>query len=96
MHFGNGLHSITFYLKDGYGNVTRETRYFTVDAEQTDVPSVSLELQGQPTVGKTWELALSSSDPASITSLSSQCLRFPQLSRHRCDLPGGRHRHLVL
>lgn len=53
MHFGNGLHSITFYLKDGYGNVTRETRYFTVDAEQTDVPSVSLELQGQPTVGKT-------------------------------------------
>ena len=71
MHFGNGLHSITFYLKDGYGNVTRETRYFTVDAEQTDVPSVSLELQGQPTVGKTWELALSSSDPASITSLSA-------------------------
>lgn len=70
MHFGNGLHSITFYLKDGYGNVTRETRYFTVDAEQTDVPSVSLELQGQPTVGKTWELALSSSDPASITSLT--------------------------
>ena len=46
MHFGNGLHSITFYLKDGYGNVTRETRYFTVNAEQTDVPSVSLELQG--------------------------------------------------
>lgn len=71
MHFGNGLHSITFYLKDGYGNVTRETRYFTVNAEQTDVPGVSLELQGQPTVGKTWELALSSSDPASITSLSA-------------------------
>lgn len=71
MHFGNGLHSITFYLKDGYGNVTRETRYFTVNAEQTDVPSVSLELQGQPTVGKTWELALSSSDPASITSLTA-------------------------
>ena len=71
MHFGNGLHSITFYLKDGYGNVTRETRYFTVNAEQTDVPGVSLELQGQPTVGKTWELALSSSDPASITSLTA-------------------------
>lgn len=71
MHFGNGLHSITFYLKDGYGNVTRETRYFTVNAEQTDVPGVSLELQGQPTVGKTWQLALSSSDPASITSLTA-------------------------
>lgn len=71
MHFGNGLHSITFYLKDGYGNVTRETRYFTVNAEQTDVPGVSLELQGQPTVGKTWQLALTATDPASITSLSA-------------------------
>ena len=71
MHFGNGLHSITFYLKDGYGNVTRETRYFTVAAEETDVPGVSLDLRGEPTVGKTWQLALTATDPASITSLSA-------------------------
>ena len=71
MHFGNGLHSITFYLKDGYGNVTRETRYFTVAAEETDVPGVSLDLRGEPTVGKTWELALTATDPASITSLTA-------------------------
>ena len=71
MHFGNGLHSITFYLKDGYGNVTRETRYFTVQAEQTDLPGVSLTLQGAPTVGKAWELAVTSNDLASITSLSA-------------------------
>ena len=71
MHFGNGLHSITFYLKDGYGNVTRETRYFTVQAEQTDLPGVSLTPQGAPTVGKAWELAVTSDDLASITSLSA-------------------------
>ena len=71
MHFGNGLHSITFYLKDGYGNVTRETRYFTVQAEQTDLPGVSLTPQGAPTVGKTWELAVTSDDLTSITSLSA-------------------------
>ena len=71
MHFGNGLHSITFYLKDGYGNVTRETRYFTVQAEQTDLPGVSLTPQGAPTVGKAWELAVTSNDLASITSLSA-------------------------
>ena len=71
MHFGSGLHSITFYLKDGYGNVTRETRYFTVAAEETDVPGVSLDLRGEPTVGKTWQLALTATDPASITSLSA-------------------------
>ena len=71
MHFGSGLHSITFYLKDGYGNVTRETRYFTVAAEETDVPGVSLDLRGEPTVGKPWQLALTATDPASITSLSA-------------------------
>lgn len=71
MHFGNGLHSITFYLKDGYGNVTRETRYFTVQAEQTDLPGVSLTPQGAPTVGKAWELAVTSDDLTSITSLSA-------------------------
>lgn len=71
MHFGNGLHSITFYLKDGYGNVTRETRYFTVEAEKPDVPNIALNTLGVPTVGKTWQLALASDDPASITSLTA-------------------------
>ena len=71
MHFGNGLHSITFYLKDGYGNVTRETRYFTVEAEKPDVPNIALNTLGIPTVGKTWQLALESDDPASITSLTA-------------------------
>lgn len=71
MHFGNGLHSITFYLKDGYGNVTRETRYFTVEAEKPDVPNIALNTLGVPTVGKTWQLALESDDPASVTSLTA-------------------------
>ena len=71
MHFSEGLHSITFYLKDGYGNVTRETRYFTVVADDAKLPSVSLDVQGAPTVGKLWKLELNSSDPASITSLSA-------------------------
>lgn len=71
MHFGNGLHSITIYLKDGYGNVTRETRYFTVEAEKPDVPNIVLNTLGVPTVGKTWQLALESDDPASVTSLTA-------------------------
>ena len=71
MHFSEGLHSITFYLKDGYGNVTRETRYFTVDADDAKLPGVSLDIQGSPMVGKPWVMELNSSDPASITSLSA-------------------------
>ncbi len=71
MHFGNGEHSITFYLKDGYGNITRETRYFTVNAAETELPKVALEVQGEPTVGKDWELSFISDNISSITSLSA-------------------------
>ncbi len=71
MHFSEGLHSITFYLKDGYGNVTRETRYFTVVADDAKLPGVSLDIQGSPMVGKPWVMELNSSNPASITSLSA-------------------------
>ena len=71
MHFSNGLHSITFYLKDGYGNVTRETRYFTVEAAEADLPNIALEAQGAPIVGKKWELDFVSDGIASITSLTA-------------------------
>ena len=71
MHFGNGIHSITFYLKDGYGNVTRETRYFTVEAAEADLPNIALEAQGAPIVGKKWELDFVSGGIASITSLTA-------------------------
>ena len=71
MHFGNGLHSITFYLKDGYGNVTRETRYFTVNAEQADLPGVTLQATSQPNVGQAWNVGLTSDDLSSITSMTA-------------------------
>ena len=71
MHFGNGLHSITFYLKDGYGNVTRETRYFTVNAEQADLPGVTLQATSQPNVGQPWNVGLTSDDLSSITSMTA-------------------------
>ena len=71
MHFGNGLHSITFYLKDGYGNVTRETRYFTVNTEQTDLPGMTLQVTSQPNVGQAWIFGLTSDDLSSITSVTA-------------------------
>lgn len=91
MHFGNGLHSITFYLKDGYGNVTRETRYFTVGRAQR-VPGAS----GPAHCGQDLGAGAEQQRPGVHHLPERQYLRFPQLSRHRCDLPGGRHRHLVL
>ena len=57
----NGPHSLTFYVKDGYGNVTRETRYFTVegsnqyeqDGEIKDYTWVNLQCDPTPVVEKT-------------------------------------------
>ena len=71
MHFSEGMHSITFYLKDGYGNVTRETRYFNVVADDAKLPAVKLDVTGAPTVGSKWKLTLTGSDLTSITALSA-------------------------
>ena len=71
MHFSEGMHSITFYLKDGYGNVTRETRYFNVVADDAKMPAVKLDVTGAPTVGSKWKLTLTGSDLTSITALSA-------------------------
>ena len=74
--FPNGQHSITFYLKDGYGNVTRETRYFTVAAtEETDInhdmTNVRLAADERPEVGKKWNLHLVTNRSADISSLEA-------------------------
>ena len=71
MHFSEGMHSITFYLKDGYGNVTRETRYFNIKADNAILPGIKLNIPSVPTVGKTWEAVLTGNELASITSLSA-------------------------
>ena len=71
MHFSEGMHSITFYLKDGYGNVTRETRYFNVVADDAKLPAVKLDVTGAPIVGSKWKLTLTGSDLTSITALSA-------------------------
>ena len=71
MHFGKGQHSITFYLKDGNGNVTRETRYFTVEEASENLPNITLNSNGNPEVGKEWGLYLTGDDLAQITQLST-------------------------
>ena len=74
--FPNGQHSITFYLKDGYGNVTRETRYFTVAAteetdENYDMTNVRLIADEKPEVGKNWKLHLVTNRSTDISSVEA-------------------------
>jgi len=66
VYLSDGEHSVTFYLKDGYGNVTRDTRYFTVEGEE-DITSVTLVSANAPEVGNTWKLNLISSDTRDLT-----------------------------
>ena len=66
----DGEHSVTFYLKDGYGNVTRETRYFTVDAGSS-MTNVSLEVPANPVVGENWKLNLNTNNLADLAGLET-------------------------
>lgn len=67
-----------------------------MQAEQTDLPGVSLTPQGAPTVGKAWELAVTSDDLASITSLSASISVSRSYPGHGCDVPRGRYRYMEL
>ncbi len=58
VHLANGSHSIMFYLKDGYGNVTREVRYFNVNDATSSVPTVFLHFEDEPNVGSEWGIML--------------------------------------
>ncbi len=66
----NGEHSITFYAKDGNGNVTRETRTFYVEGE-ADYPSISLTFDAEPVVNQDWTLTLSATHPEEIKDVSA-------------------------
>lgn len=66
LELANGEHSLTFYLKDGFGNVTRETRYFTVE-DSDSYTNVSLNLGDAPKVGKDYVLTLESNNGKNIS-----------------------------
>ncbi len=72
----NGSHSITFYLKDGYGNITRETRYFTVanSDEKNNFTSVDLSIPENPQVGKVWGLDLVTDNIANVSGLTANII----------------------
>ncbi len=71
--FADGIHSVTFYLKDGYGNITRDTRYFTVKSSETnELTSVSMRADGEPTMGKDWHLEIYSDNLANIKTASAE------------------------
>lgn len=64
----NGRHSITVSVRDGFGNETSETRYFTVKGEETDVPTVSVVPKEETAViGKTLSLEIKASDASAVT-----------------------------
>jgi exopolysaccharide biosynthesis protein len=81
----NGEHSLTFYLKDGFGNITRETRHFTVngsnavtiDGKETQLTGVSFATDGEPIVGKDWKLHLTTNNISDIVKMTATV----QLSR---------------
>ena len=71
VHIPNGQHSITFYLKDGFGNVTRETRYFTIEGEESQYTGIDFAADGEPVVGKDWKLHLTTNNIADVSTMTA-------------------------
>ena len=56
----NGTHSVRVIVRDGFGNQTSETRYFTVKDESNNAPVVSLAGKEKAYVGNEYVLAFES------------------------------------
>ena len=61
----DGSHSLTMYIKDSFGNVTRETRYFTVRGGAS-YTGMALQVNGAPQLGRDWSFALTSNNATDI------------------------------
>lgn len=67
----NGTHSITVSVSDGFGNVTKDTRYVTVAAKKSDFGSVSLSGDTTATISEPYTLTLSVQDSAKVSALAA-------------------------
>ncbi|MCD8356299.1 MAG: leucine-rich repeat protein, partial [Clostridia bacterium] len=68
----NGQHSITVSMRDGFGNETTETRYFTVSGEEQNVPTISVKpLQDSAVLGETVQLEIRASNKSVDYNMTS-------------------------
>ena len=68
--FANGEHSITFYVKDGFGNVTRQTRYFTIKGNEK-YTNMEISTGEIPILGGEFSLDLTSNQVENISSFNT-------------------------
>ena len=68
----NGTHSITVSVCDGFGNVTNETRYFTVNAASTAYGSVTLTGEANAVIGEDYALTLNAAGSRKISSVTME------------------------
>ncbi len=65
----NGQHSLTVSVRDGFGNETTETRYFTVDGEASNAPTVSVgTVEDAAVLGKKISISIDASDASVLTN----------------------------
>ena len=56
----NGTHSVRVIVRDGFGNQTSETRYFTVKDDSNKAPTINVEGKDTAYVGNEYELTFKS------------------------------------
>lgn len=68
----NGEHSVMISVADKFGNVTKVTRYFTVNAAQSKLGKITLTGEATATIGTTYALTLAVENSDQVKSLEAQ------------------------
>ena len=68
----NGTHSIMLTISDGFGNVTKETRYITVDCVRSPYGEVSVDSESTATLGKDFEILVNLQDSETISEFEAE------------------------
>ncbi len=64
----NGEHSIEIQVSDKFGNTTTDTRYFTVNGDESDTEVSFVALDSAPVLGDEYTLAVTSNNVSDVAS----------------------------
>lgn len=67
----NGTHSVTLTVADGFGNVTKVTRYITIEDKNSSVAAVSVNGENTAKLGEAYTLTLDIEGSERVSELSA-------------------------
>lgn len=81
-YLANGTHCIEIEVSDVFGNKTTETRYFTVEGEDSNTEFDFVEVDGSPILGETYSMVVVTNNIDDIESASIEVKVLSNFTRY--------------